>query len=54
LLAFLTISCSWDLVAWAQIRTVREPKLRVQIVSQRSEFDEDPASFMAKYESSQR
>ena len=29
----------------AQIGTVRDPKLRVQIVSQRSTFDEDPAKF---------
>ena len=29
----------------AQIGTVREPKLRVQIVTQRSTFDENPAEF---------
>jgi hypothetical protein len=37
-----------------QIGTVREPKLRVQIVSQRSVFDEDPSTFRAKYEDSQK
>ncbi len=29
----------------AQIGTVKDPKLRVQIVSQRSIFDENPAVF---------
>jgi len=28
----------------AQIGTVRDPELRVQIVAERSTFDEDPAS----------
>eukprot|EP00195_Chlamydomonas_chlamydogama_P013520 CAMPEP_0202890334 /NCGR_PEP_ID=MMETSP1392-20130828/776_1 /ASSEMBLY_ACC=CAM_ASM_000868 /TAXON_ID=225041 /ORGANISM="Chlamydomonas chlamydogama, Strain SAG 11-48b" /LENGTH=414 /DNA_ID=CAMNT_0049573883 /DNA_START=76 /DNA_END=1320 /DNA_ORIENTATION=+ len=37
----------------AQIGTVKEPKLRVQIVSQRQIFDEDPSSFRAKYEEQQ-
>lgn len=37
----------------AQIGTVREPKLRVQIVSQRSTFDEDPAKFRDEYEGPQ-
>jgi magnesium chelatase subunit I len=42
------------LSALPQIRTVKEPKLRVQIVSQRSIFDEDPSTFMAKYEDTQK
>ncbi len=29
----------------AQIGTVKDPRLRVQIVSQRSTFDENPAAF---------
>jgi hypothetical protein len=33
----------------AQIGTVKDPELRVQIVSERSTFDEDPASFHKKY-----
>jgi magnesium chelatase subunit I len=33
----------------AEIRTVKEPELRVQIVEQRSEFDQDPASYLEKY-----
>lgn len=37
----------------AQIGTVREPKLRVQIVSQRQIFDENPAEFRAKYDGQQ-
>ncbi|KIY97114.1 magnesium chelatase subunit I [Monoraphidium neglectum] len=37
----------------AQIGTVREPELRVQIVAERSTFDEDPATFRAKYEARQ-
>eukprot|EP00798_Chlamydomonas_sp_ICE-L_P030857 gene30857-35902_t len=37
----------------AQIGTVREPKLRVQIVTERSTFDEDPAAFRIKYSESQ-
>lgn len=37
-----------------QIGTVREPKLRVQIVSQRSVFDEDPSTFRAKYDETQK
>lgn len=32
-----------------QIGTVRDPELRVQIVSERSTFDEDPAAFHKKY-----
>eukprot|EP00798_Chlamydomonas_sp_ICE-L_P001145 gene1145-3709_t len=37
----------------AQIGTVREPKLRVQIVTERSSFDEDPAAFRLKCNDSQ-
>mmetsp|Transcript_19820 Transcript_19820/g.51516 ORF Transcript_19820/g.51516 Transcript_19820/m.51516 type:complete len:419 (-) Transcript_19820:3171-4427(-) len=37
----------------AQIGTVREPELRVQIVTQRSEFDENPAAFRKDYLESQ-
>ncbi|KAI8466713.1 MAG: magnesium chelatase subunit of protochlorophyllide reductase [Monoraphidium minutum] len=37
----------------AQIGTVREPELRVQIVEERSTFDEDPATFRVKYEDRQ-
>ena len=33
----------------AEIRTVREPALRVQIVEQRSEFDQNPPEFIEKY-----
>lgn len=35
--------CLW------QIGTVRDPELRVQIVSERSTFDEDPAAFHKVY-----
>ena len=37
----------------AEIRTVREPELRVQIVEQRTEFDQDPDSFAAKCKAEQ-
>jgi magnesium chelatase subunit I len=37
----------------AEIRTVREPALRVQIVEQRTEFDQDPQTFLAKYQPQQ-
>lgn len=37
----------------AEIRTVREPNLRVQIVEQRSEFDRDPQAFLEQYEPQQ-
>jgi magnesium chelatase subunit I len=37
----------------AQIRTVKEPDLRVQIVEQRAEFDANPADFCAKYQAEQ-
>ncbi|CCH67102.1 Protoporphyrin IX Mg-chelatase subunit I [Richelia intracellularis HH01] len=33
----------------SEIRTVREPALRVQIVEQRSEFDKNPSEFLARY-----
>lgn len=38
----------------AEIRTVKDPDLRVQIVEQRAEFDQDPQGFLAKYEDDQR
>ncbi len=38
----------------AQIGTVREPKLRVQIVEQRAAFDESPVSFREHYNKSQQ
>ncbi|WP_017304271.1 magnesium chelatase ATPase subunit I [Spirulina subsalsa] len=34
----------------AEIRTVKEPALRVQIVEQRSDFDRDPQGFMSRYQ----
>ncbi len=37
----------------AEIRTVREPALRVQIVEQRSEFDQNPPAFIEKYQQQQ-
>ncbi len=37
----------------AEIRTVKDPELRVQIVEQRSEFDQDPASYLEKYKTLQ-
>jgi len=37
----------------AEIRTVKEPDLRVQIVEQRAEFDRNPQEFMAKYKEKQ-
>lgn len=37
----------------AEIRTVKEPALRVQIVEQRSEFDSNPLSFTDNYQSQQ-
>ena len=33
----------------AEIRTVKEPAMRVQIVEQRSEFDSNPQTFLAHY-----
>nr|YP_010448240.1 magnesium-chelatase subunit ChlI [Symbiochloris sp. SG-2018]UTQ75721.1 magnesium-chelatase subunit ChlI [Symbiochloris sp. SG-2018] len=38
----------------AQIGTVKEPHLRVQIVEQRAEFDESPNDFRSNYEEMQR
>ncbi|BAY38886.1 protoporphyrin IX magnesium-chelatase [Nostoc sp. NIES-2111] len=37
----------------AEIHTVKEPALRVQIVEQRSEFDQNPPSFLEKYKTEQ-
>ena len=37
----------------AEIRTVKEPNLRVQIVEQRGEFDANPPEFCAKYQKQQ-
>ncbi|MGK7876265.1 MAG: magnesium chelatase ATPase subunit I [Xenococcaceae cyanobacterium] len=37
----------------AEIHTVKEPSLRVQIVEQRAEFDQDPQQFCLKYQSQQ-
>ncbi|MBE9137560.1 magnesium chelatase ATPase subunit I [Nodosilinea sp. LEGE 07088] len=37
----------------AEIRTVRDPELRVQIVEQRSEFDQDPEAYLTKHEEDQ-
>lgn len=37
----------------AEIRTVKEPVLRVQIVEQRTEFDREPISFLQQHQSEQ-
>ncbi|MGF1457796.1 MAG: magnesium chelatase ATPase subunit I [Leptolyngbyaceae cyanobacterium] len=37
----------------AEIRTVRDPELRVQIVEQRSDFDQDPMAYLEKFVSTQ-
>ncbi|MDX2243266.1 MAG: magnesium chelatase ATPase subunit I [Leptolyngbyaceae cyanobacterium bins.302] len=37
----------------AEIRTVKEPALRVQIVEQRTEFDQNPQEFLEKYQPQQ-
>ena len=37
----------------AEIRTVKEPNLRVEIVEQRSQFDQDPQGFLAQHQSQQ-
>lgn len=37
----------------AEIRTVKEPELRVQIVEQRTEFDQDPNTFLAQVQQTQ-
>jgi len=36
-----------------QIRTVKEPALRVQIVEQRAEFDQNPQQFLETYQPQQ-
>jgi magnesium chelatase subunit I len=38
----------------SEIRTVKNPELRVQIVEQRSEFDRDPQQSLFKYENQQK
>ncbi|MBR8827725.1 MAG: magnesium chelatase ATPase subunit I [Gomphosphaeria aponina SAG 52.96 = DSM 107014] len=38
----------------AEIHTVKEPALRVEIVEQRAEFDRDPQDFYNKYEEKQK
>ena len=37
----------------SEIRTVKDPELRVQIVEQRSEFDKDPKAILIKYNDQQ-
>jgi magnesium chelatase subunit I len=37
----------------AQIRTVKDPELRVQIVEQRTEFDQNPPTFLVSYQTKQ-
>ncbi len=37
----------------AQIRTVKDPELRVQIVEQRTEFDQNPPEFLVTYQARQ-
>jgi magnesium chelatase subunit I len=37
----------------AEIHTVKEPALRVQIVEQRAEFDQNPPEFLEKYKPQQ-
>jgi magnesium chelatase subunit I len=37
----------------AEIRTVKEPELRVQIVEQRSDFDQEPLKFIEQYQTEQ-
>ena len=37
----------------AEIRTVKEPDLRVKIVEQRADFDRDPQGFLEQYQSEQ-
>lgn len=37
----------------AEIRTVKDPALRVEIVEQRSRFDQDPEGFLAQYQPAQ-
>ena len=38
----------------AEIHTVKEPALRVQIVEQRADFDQNPREFIEKYQSQQQ
>lgn len=38
----------------AEIRTVKDPNLRVQIVEQRADFDADPSGFRISYGSTQK
>ena len=38
----------------SEIRTVRDPELRVQIVEQRSEFDKNPNDCLAQYQGQQQ
>lgn len=38
----------------AEVRTVKEPALRVQIVEQRAEFDQNPPNFLEKYQLQQK
>jgi magnesium chelatase subunit I len=38
----------------AEIRTVKDPRMRVQIVRQRTEFDQDPAQFMKAHTKEQK
>jgi magnesium chelatase subunit I len=38
----------------SEIRTVRDPELRVQIVEQRSEFDKNPKNCLSKYKEKQQ
>jgi magnesium chelatase subunit I len=37
----------------AEIHTVRDPELRVQIVEQRSDFDQDPQTYLEKFQAEQ-
>ncbi|MBL1175534.1 magnesium chelatase ATPase subunit I [Pantanalinema sp. GBBB05] len=37
----------------AEIHTVKDPVLRVQVVEQRTEFDQDPEAFLNKYQAQQ-
>jgi magnesium chelatase subunit I len=37
----------------AEIRTVKDPELRVQIVEQRSDFDQDPQAYLSQYQAQQ-
>ncbi len=39
---------------YAEIRTVREPEKRVQIVEERTEFDANPYSFLSRYTEDQQ